>query len=338
MADELLSGPRTALDLPPLYTKPVASTLLSLLDSLAVKPSTFNKADARGPETSFFSEQGLARYLTGIVSSPLTWIEDESVREEIWAATSARLSERAGRNARPSLTSSFTLSGLTKDVTIVLHEPSMTGDNLGHKTWAAAYLLSKRAHQLGSVIPCLSSSSSVEDGEPIRVLELGAGTGLSGLAFASIFKSTVHLTDLEEIVPNLASNISANEESIERAGSSASAFTLDWANISTTVSEDSKYELVVAADPLYSPEHPMLLVGTIVCYLRRNDSSRVVIELPLREAYQPEVQALRRIMEEKGFELTHEGEDTGYDDWDDGRREVRCWWGIWRWSGHQPKE
>lgn len=45
-------------------------------------------------------ENGVAKYLTGIISSSLSWIEDEDTRERIYEATSARLAERAGRTGK----------------------------------------------------------------------------------------------------------------------------------------------------------------------------------------------------------------------------------------------
>lgn len=46
-----------------------------------------------------FQIDGLPRYLTAIVGSSLSWIE-EQFREDIWELASKRLSERAGRNGK----------------------------------------------------------------------------------------------------------------------------------------------------------------------------------------------------------------------------------------------
>ena len=40
---------------------------------------------------------GVPRYLTGIISSQLTWIDNEEMKERIWETVSTRLSERSGR-------------------------------------------------------------------------------------------------------------------------------------------------------------------------------------------------------------------------------------------------
>ena len=214
----------------------------------------------------------------------------------------------------------------------------MTGDNLGHKTWASAYLLAKRLPSLMESIPSFvrqSSSGSHDEGLLPRVLELGAGTGLTGLALSLLAPCIIHLTDLPEIVPNLALNVSLNKPAIQRRQplSSASSFGLDWSDLPRNdVPVHEKYDLLIAGDPLYSPEHPALVVEAIAKYLRRTPGSRVVIELPLREAYAKEREAMTTGLEKKGILLIQSGEDRGYDDWGGGATEVLCWWGLWGWQ------
>ena len=52
--------------------------------------------DADSDEAADIAEDGIPKYLTSIIASPLQWIEETS-REAIWEAASARLSERSGR-------------------------------------------------------------------------------------------------------------------------------------------------------------------------------------------------------------------------------------------------
>jgi predicted nicotinamide N-methyase len=296
-------------------------------------------------------EEGMAGYLTGIVKSGLEWIEGEEERERVWGEASLRLCERAGRTgrwsmgdlrwlfsvlltgtdkyliARPPLTRTFTVPHPpSSSIAITLHEPTLTSDDLGLKTWASSYLLARRLHSLAHHLSPLTN-----------VLELGAGTGLLGIAAAAILRSTVHLTDLPAIVPNLERNIAANVVMIAEHGGFATAGVLDWSDDGPTPSseENAKYNLVLAADPLYSPTHPQLLVQTISRWLRRpgvegGDGSRVIVELPLREAYRPEIAEFRARMERVGLGIREEGEESGRDDWGGGG-EVRCWWGVWGW-------
>ena len=236
--------------------------------------------------------------------------------------------------AMPSASRTFripsTASPGCSEISITLTEPSLTGDNLGHKTWVASYLLAKRLPHLLPLLPRLSPPAS-----PClpRILELGAGTGLIGIAFASLFPTHVSLTDLPSIIPNLAVNLSANIAHVSTRGSVADAFALDWAQLPppNTLSDADKYDVIIAADSLYSPEHPELLVNTIEAYLKSEDAVRVVVELPLRKAYERERDEMKMRMRGIGLVILEEGEERGWDDWvgRDGRAEVKCWWGVW---------
>ncbi|MCJ1248108.1 hypothetical protein MMC30_005323 [Trapelia coarctata] len=328
------------LDLPSLHSRPSVAVLIDVLNALALKPPTFDGV-RHGKEEPFQGrlklDDGLPRYLTGIISNQLRWIDDESVREEIWELASTRLSERSGRTAMPSVHRTFSipasLPATVPEISITLREPSLTGDNLGHKTWAASYMLAKRLPLIRETLPAFSAHEPKKR-PAVRVLELGAGTGLVGIAAASTFATHVDLTDLPEICGNLAYNCLKNETVIHEHGGSTSAFPLDWSDLPPEQgsSVDNKYDVILAADSLYSSQHPAMLTSAIVWYLKPDADSRVIVELPLREAYQPEIDDFKRLMKEKGLKMDDDDEETGYDDWEDGSKEVRCWWGVWSWE------
>ncbi|KAL8897234.1 MAG: hypothetical protein Q9207_007315 [Kuettlingeria erythrocarpa] len=326
----------SVLDLPQLYTRPTAAELLATLIQLRLKPSSWDNTEVSG--SSELDEEGLPSYLTSIIASSLAWIVDDHVKEQIWEAASARLSERSGRSAIPSGSRTFVIpaTAATKAVSITLHEPSLTADNLGHKTWLASFLLAKRLPSLGTHLPILNKKSG-QASRP-RVIELGAGTGLVGLAVAALFDVDVHLTDLPAIVPNLRFNVNTSlSDASDSAKGSISVGALDWADVPRSKTKpEMQYDLVVAADPLYSPQHPAWLVAAIQCVLKEQDqAARVVIELPLREAYMPEVEDFKRRMKALGLLIEVEGLENGFDDWEsaqNGRMEVECWWAVWRWA------
>lgn len=84
------------LDLPQVYTKPSGTDLIKALNLLTLQPRTFGtSADAvKGPAVQ---PAGVTRYLTSIISSSLSWLDTEELREAVWDAAAARLSERSGR-------------------------------------------------------------------------------------------------------------------------------------------------------------------------------------------------------------------------------------------------
>lgn len=223
--------------------------------------------------------------------------------------------------------------------TLTLHEPSLTADNLGMKTWVSSYLLSHRLLTVLDTTPQLvpSTTTTPHTEGKLRALELGAGTGLVGLSFAALRgnSATIHLTDLPPIVPNLAHNASLNVELLNSTGATVTTGILDWSIIPDPLpTPEEQYDIILAADSLYSPSHPELLVNAITHWLSRGPNARVVLEMPLRESYLPQVEELRQRLGKLGLAVLDEGEETGYDDWEtaDGSAvAVRCWWSVWGW-------
>ncbi|MCJ1462426.1 hypothetical protein MMC07_001027 [Pseudocyphellaria aurata] len=320
------SGLTTALDLPQLYTHPSAADLITTLALLAVEPASWDsKHHLNDDETqAMVDETGVPKYLTGIIASQLVWI-DEQWREEIWEAASKRLSERSGRAAIPSVSRTFVIPDPfgNSSLSITLHEPSLTSDNLGHKTWVSSYLLAKRLPFLRTDLPSLQSDTENEvvgaASRPskisTRILELGAGTGLVGIVAAALFHVPVHLTDLPAIVPNLQANVLRNRQNFANAENTTTGV-LDWSDFSTDDEFLQKADVILSADPLYSPLHPALLANAIERLLNQGETARVIVALPLRKAYVPEVEDFKVKMKNKGLTLLGEGNDVGYDDWE----------------------
>ncbi|KAI6821147.1 hypothetical protein KC332_g9423 [Hortaea werneckii] len=281
------------LDLPQLYTKPPASALLTVLEDLSYEPpswettphsrsprsrsgtsSPLNKPKNGGPllrKKPKVRSEGLPRYLTRIIASPLAWIADEDEKEKVWEAAAKRLSERSGRTGMGALwrrlgiplkkaaaakpvgtelkadedrgvmevdhvvTDTIPVTNSTAQdgshtgrsegdeddevLSIHLHEPALTADNLGLKTWASSYLLAKRLVLLHSDKEETDFSTTTNPPAPqllpvlppdAEILELGSGTGLVGMAAARVLQRKVWLTDLEGIVGNLERNVRGN--------------------------------------------------------------------------------------------------------------------------------
>jgi predicted nicotinamide N-methyase len=313
-------------DLPQIYTRPSADELLSTLRSLLLTPTTFSEEFIKPLN---ISSTGLARYLTQIVSSPLSWL-DEAPRESIWELASTRLAERSGRSAAPAMTRKFEVDA---ELTITLHEPSLTEDKLGLKTWSSSLVLARKLHDLEHLLPATAL------GDELRVLELGSGTGLVGIAAACMWSSakrTTHVTlsDLPEIIPNLEKNLKSNQAVVDACLGRMNACSLDWGDEQNTpLREADRFPVIVAADPLYSPEHPALLVAIVGKWLTRDTSARFVVAVPLRDGYGSERKDMTQRLLDLGLEVEEQGEDSGFDDWEgaDGQRqEVKYSWSVWK--------
>lgn len=90
------------LDLPQVYQKPSGTDLIKALALLTLQPRTFGtSAEAvKGPAVQ---PAGVTRYLTSIISSSLAWLDTDELREAVWDAAAARLSERSGRAGKWSV-------------------------------------------------------------------------------------------------------------------------------------------------------------------------------------------------------------------------------------------
>ena len=372
-------------DLPQIYTKPSVQSLLDTLALLSIEPRSWEctpsltpgsitPRSASGTNTPAglsrkkVRSNGIPQYLTHIISSPLAWIKDDEEKEKIWDTASMRLCERSGRTGMGALTRTFrvpmvrgnanashaisTVLAPTKDqdavADIEIHEPALTEDNLGLKTWASSYVLARQWHELRQELDILRGDRGTG---MLQILELGAGTGLVGIAAAAVLGANVLLTDLPEIVPNLAWNANSNAGTVLSNGGSVRTAVLDWSAPETVQMTVPRQEsataegtasscslsapLIVTADPIYSPEHPALLAKAIKHHLSPREDARVVVEMPIRDAYATERKDFTRCMQDIGLVLVREQKDIGYDDWSKSHgedlSEVECWMTIWAW-------
>ncbi|KAF3934220.1 hypothetical protein ABW20_dc0108236 [Dactylellina cionopaga] len=326
---------------------------LDALDLLVISPPSWDLSPSSSQKPALRIIGSPSPWLTSLISSSLKWLPDDAARDLVWETASVRLAERCGRTAMPDLDRTFKV---TDEVNIKIHEPSLDGDNLGLKTWGAAYVLAKRLaadeDMKGVVRSCLSGFENKENKEKAkRVLELGSGTGLAGLALAATLSSTVqyyraqdevmqvHLTDLPPILPNLQRNVDLNKHLIPSSVNLTTGV-LDWCvhtsaeGSSLPPSEErvNRYQLIVAADPLYSSEHPDLLSTVVSGWLQKSKEARFILELPLRKLFDGVITDFRNLMDVKGFIVVQDGGEDARDDWGDGGESMRCWWVVYAWS------
>jgi predicted nicotinamide N-methyase len=88
------------------------------------------------------------------------------------------------------------------------------------------------------------------------VLELGAGCGIVGVAFAQLVKCNMYVTDLEDAQEILAKNVRCASP---LAGSTIQAGILDWAS-GPEDSSNSTFDLILVSDCIYNPDSSLHLV------------------------------------------------------------------------------
>ncbi|KXT17509.1 hypothetical protein AC579_3234 [Pseudocercospora musae] len=210
-------------------------------------------------------------------------------------------------------------------------------ENLGLATWGASVVLANILYRWKDaewITNVQESNSSIGD---IPILELGAGTGLSGLAASRLWSLPAILTDLPPIIPGIDLNISLNTNSTECLSGC-----LDWTapttlhvpSTNTTFSAPAcSASIILAADTCYTTSHPTLISNTVSHWLSRNRKSRAIFCYPLRMAYVEHARNLWEKMEGKGFVCLEEGKETsGHETYGEFERDVPYEWSVWGWE------
>ncbi|KAK7748327.1 Protein-lysine N-methyltransferase rrg1 [Diatrype stigma] len=334
--------PVSVADLPQVYTKPSCVELLDSLRKLHAELPVWSPATPREEiveeyHNSAQSRREVAAYLSSIIKSSLEWIQDEDERELVWTEASRRLSERCGRAGMGEITRRWPFGDGNPgqpSFELIIREPPIVGDSLGLKTWGSSYTLARSLNQVGTLSHLLDADRS---STPLNVLELGSGTGLLGMAAAALWKTHVVLTDLPEIVPNLAFNVEGNRSVVEALGGSIEAGALTWGGTGEDdmgrLSEKNQFHIILIADALYDDDHPRLLWSAILDHLANDKHARAVLVAPLRDSTAMKLlQEFRSVAARGPRPLVCLEENTliGQDDWgeDEETSLVECWWGV----------
>ncbi|KAG6856808.1 hypothetical protein H0H87_000505 [Tephrocybe sp. NHM501043] len=166
--------------------------------------------------------------------------------------------------------------------------------SVGAQTWGGACVLTETI---------LDNPVAFGLSEPreLRILELGAGTGLVSLALGKLFESAGTLIPPRKVVAtdyypsvleNLASNIHTN---LPHSGVVKSSF-LDWSTFPNDPTPsppfDLPFDLVLGADIVYEPQHAAWIQSCLITLLRKpteNFDPLFHLMIPLRATHSSEI-------------------------------------------------
>lgn len=236
--------------------------------------------------------------------------------------------------------------GQGSSINIEIAEPAnLKAEGLSFSTWGAAFLLSNLIHKLKLSHTLRNSRDGPHRHDQFDILEIGAGTGLSGIAAAALWRSNAVLTDLPPILPGLQANIDLNQRLLQSRSASVSCGSLDWNEPSTIrIGPNqivqpggqgdggySKPSIILAADTFYDPSHAPLVVNTIKTWLAPGTGSTAIVCYPLRFAYIDCIREFWELMEADGLGCVQEGRDMGKEEWNEVSG-TEFEWCIWKWK------
>lgn len=332
-----------SLDLPNLRTEPSAELLESIIISLVPAPASFLTPAA--PPLA----PGILAWLTRLIAIDLDWLSDNTSRDHVRDLASQLLASECGRTAAPSMTRTFTIPLVPlhsaehkregarpllheeRVISVQIHEPTLTADTLGLKTWATSFFLARELqnilsplfaplHQQGKGQAGREQEKGKTVNTGVTCLEIGSGTGLVGIVAQLMFgfKDTVVSDYLPEILENLERNVSAN-----KAGCRVEM--LDWTCLhdSALVRNNEKFQLLLVSDFMYDETHARLVVRTMDELVTR--TGHVLASYPLRTSNADYIHDFKAALQDSCWNIIKQGELHGYDDWG-GDEGVMCHW------------
>ncbi|KZT71106.1 hypothetical protein DAEQUDRAFT_137501 [Daedalea quercina L-15889] len=206
---------------------------------------------------------------------------ETSELEVLLQQASTLLAICAGTASAGTITRTFHFHNSDEPIEIQLTDVPLENQDytsVGAQTWGSACLL---AEMLVEDPEVFGLGSPPED---LRVLELGAGTGLVSIALGKLLSakghsaSSVVATDFHpSVLANLKSNIAANFPHTSPCPISISSHALDWAKFPALQERpapfNEPFDLIFGADIIYEVEHARWIKSCAEKLLRKPDVS-----------------------------------------------------------------
>ncbi|KAH8836063.1 putative methyltransferase-domain-containing protein [Flagelloscypha sp. PMI_526] len=240
-----------------------------------------------------FEKTYVLKWLTGFVCRSDDWASAENVEEEeselrftVVDFASTILARFSGQDeeeeAACELTRCFTFpadsSFSTQDITVELNDAPLSSTDhtsVGLQSWGSCILL-------GRALCANPTSFGLVNDKPLRILELGAGTGLLSIAAAKLLATSsspvyISATDYHpDVLTNLRRNIRTNFSSSDTV---VHVEALDWERPPTIADDKDKYDIILAADVIYSPSHARWIRNCIEVLLHPHGICTVIMAI-----------------------------------------------------------
>ncbi|KAI7746576.1 hypothetical protein M8C21_005730 [Ambrosia artemisiifolia] len=125
--------------------------------------------------------------------------------------------------------------------------------------------------------------TSVNCRQRLRILELGSGTGVVGIAASAILGADVTVTDLPHVLPNIEFNADVNKNVVGTRGGGVHVAALSWGKVEEMEGVGREYDMVIGSDVVYHDHLYEPLIQTLkYLLLGDGDGERVFLMAHLR--------------------------------------------------------
>lgn len=154
----------------------------------------------------------------------------------------------------------------------------LPSQGLSFQLWPAATALVSLLDHHHHSSTTLSSLLTRPHSQPLRILELGSGTGMVGIAAAAILGAHVTVTDLSHVIPNLKFNAEANLNTVGLNGGKVEVAALGWGveEEMEAIKEKDQYDIILGSDVVYHDHLYEPLLQTLKFFLLGEQTKEVV--------------------------------------------------------------
>ncbi|KAJ6590472.1 S-adenosyl-L-methionine-dependent methyltransferase [Mycena vulgaris] len=225
------------------------------------------------------------RWITGLIgridhpSADDPAVDPDDARERLLDEATALLAlfSHHDEDEEYAVTRSFSFPSHGKTIHIELNDAPLSSSDhtsVGLQSWGSAIVLAERLCADPAAFDLCAA-------QPLRVLELGAGTGLLSIAAAKLLPlATVIATDYHPAaLANLAANLRANFPELgAKLPERVTACALDWA-CPTPLGLGAPFDVVLAADVVYHPAHARWIRACVARVLRPAGVFHLIVPL-----------------------------------------------------------
>ncbi|KAF8971868.1 putative methyltransferase-domain-containing protein [Flammula alnicola] len=233
------------------------------------------------------------KWMTGFITRADVWIDssesdkDSAERTELLEEATSLLSAFIGNDDEEDVALIRTFSFPTasspngpeitvrKPVHVELNDAPLSKDDhtsVGLQSWGSSILLADRF----CLEPTFFSLIAPTGNNTLRILELGAGTGMLSIVASKLlhpFAVEIVATDYHpDVLDNLSKNVTTNFPASSYQQAPIAVAALDWEHPSYAAPLDKPFDIILAADVIYHPSHATWIKRCVEHLLARPES------------------------------------------------------------------